>query len=58
MSCLTVPFYLAVYYHDDKEDRNFFIINLVVDICFFCDILVTFNTAVPVSQVKVIENRK
>jgi len=30
----------------------------VVDICFFIDIVVTFNTAVPVSQVKVLECRK
>ena len=30
----------------------------MVDICVFIDIIITFNTAVPISQVKVLEDRK
>ena len=57
-SCLTVPFYLAVYFNADEEFDSAFAINFVVDVCFAIDILVTFNTAVPISQVKVLEDRK
>ena len=31
---------------------------MVVDACFFVDIVVTFNTAVPLGQVTIIENRR
>lgn len=58
ISCLTVPFYLAIYYNDPTEKPSAILVNAVVDICFFVDILVTFNTAVYVSQVCVIEDRK
>lgn len=57
-SCLTVPYFLAIhFYAEDEYDLSFYI-NIVVDVCFFIDILVTFNTAVPISQVKVLEDRK
>lgn len=58
ISCLTVPFYLAIYYNDTTEKPSAILINAIVDICFFVDIVVTFNTAVYVSQVCVIEDRK
>lgn len=56
-SCMTIPFYIAVYFHEN-ESTSSKVINAVVDICFFIDILITFNTAVPLSQIKVVENRK
>ena len=48
VSCLTIPFYLAIYF-DEDEKKSSILINAIVDTCFFLDILVTFNTAVPVS---------
>ena len=54
---MTIPFYLSVYFHEE-ESRSSVTINAIVDICFLIDILVTFNTAVPVSQVREIDDRK
>ena len=50
VSCLTIPFYLAVFFYEEELTESI-IINMIVDCCFFIDILVTFNTAIPVSQV-------
>ena len=57
ISCLMIPYHLAINFNDMEVD-NFAIGNDIIDICFFIDILVTFNTAVPVSQVKLIDDRK
>lgn len=57
ISCLTIPYYLAIHFFDEEESWSL-IINAIVDCCFFIDILVTFNTAIPVSQSDVIEDRK
>ena len=57
ISCLTIPFYLAIYFDEDEKKSSIYI-NAVVDTCFFLDIIATFNTAVPVSQVKIEEDRK
>ena len=57
VSCLTIPFYLAIYFDEDEKVSSIYI-NAIVDCCFFLDILVTFNTAVHVSQVKIVEDRK
>ena len=47
-SCLMIPYHLAI--HFDDMDNKFFAYALdVFDICFFVDIMVTFNTAVPIS---------
>lgn len=58
VSCLTIPAYLALYFEYESELPSSRLINQIVDVCFFIDILVTFNTAVPVSQVKIVEDRK
>ena len=57
VSCLTIPFYLAIYFNEEEKMASTFI-NAVVDSCFFIDIIVTFNTAIPISQVKIEEDRK
>jgi len=57
-SCLTVPFYLAIYFNEDELIDFSFYINACVDVCFAFDIIFTFNTAVPVSQIKILEDRK
>ena len=57
VSCLTIPFYLAIYFNEEEKVSSTFI-NIIVDSAFFIDILVTFNTAIPISQVKIEEDRK
>ena len=56
-SCLMIPYHLAIHF-DDMDMASFAYANDIIDICFFIDILVTFNTAVPISQVKMEEDRK
>ena len=58
VSCLTIPYYLAIFFFEEEERGSSLIINAIVDCCFFIDILVTFNTAIPVSQIKIVEDRK
>ena len=43
-----IPYHLAIHF-DDMDNKFFAYANDVIDICFFFDILVTFNTAVPIS---------
>ena len=52
-----IPYHIAIHF-DDMDIQSFTIANDLVDICFFIDILVTFNTAVAVSHVKIIADRK
>jgi hypothetical protein len=42
-NCATIPIKIA-FEPESMESTSFFLINLVIDICFFIDIIVTFRT--------------
>ena len=43
-----IPYHLAIHF-DDMDMASFAYVNDIIDIAFFVDIMVTFNTAVPIS---------
>ena len=45
ITCLTIPFHLALYF-DEPDPSAIIVFNLILDIVFFVDIVITFNTAI------------
>lgn len=54
-SCLTIPYRVAFVKEDTREWE---FVNNGVDICFFIDIIIIFNTAYFDDDYQIVENRK
>ena len=60
LSCIVIPLHTSLYITDeDQSNQNFYLVFYrVLDCLFSIDIIVTFNTAIQVTQVAFIEDRK
>jgi len=57
ISCMISPVRIAFHQHGQEESTGWQIYNMVVDVCFFIDIIVVFNTALYDEDFRIIDNR-